>query len=135
MEKNGIIRKSIGYLLLAVVFYMHVCSALCATGAHGCCGKEDNDHDKKECCKHENKSNGKEHDCQDMHLSFFYTTGQFSQIKADVSFKQIQSLVAVVPPLFIVAPATTSKSIFACSGFHPPPPKAGIRIFIQSFQI
>ena len=137
MKKNSIITKSIGYLLLAVVLYMHVCSALCATSAHGCCGKDDkdNDHGKKECCKHEKESDEKEHDCQDMHLSFFSTTGQFAQAKADISFKPFQSLIAVVTPLFIIQPTATSKNVFAYCGFHPPPPKADIRIFISSFQI
>ncbi len=116
---------------------MHVCSALCATSAHGCCGKEDNDtdHCKKECCKHEKEPDGKKGDCQDMHLSFFSTTGQFSQVKADISLNPFQSLVAIVTPLFIIQPTATSKNVFAYSGFHPPPPKADIRIFIQSFQI
>ena len=124
-----------GYLLLAVMFYMHVCSALCATSAHGCCGKEDTDHCKKECCKHEKKSDGKEHDCQNMHLSFFSVTGQFAQVKADISVKPFQNLIAVVTPLLIVQPTATSKNVYAYSGFHPPPPKEDIRIFIQSFQI
>ena len=135
--KNRIITKSIGYLLLAVMFYMHVCSALCATSTHGCCGKDDkdNDQDKKECCKHEKESDGKENDCQVMHLSFFNTTGQFAQVKADISLKPFQNLIAVVTPLFIIQPTVTSKNKFAYSGFHLPPPKAGTRIFIQSFQI
>ncbi len=137
MRKNSIITKSIDYLLLVVMLYMHVCSALCATSSHGCCGNEDNDnnHCKKECCKHEKKSDGKKHDCQDMHLSFFNTTGQFSQVKADISFNPIHPLVAVVTPIFIIQLTVTSKHIFVYSGFHPPPPKADIRIFISSFQI
>ena len=60
---------------------MHVCSALCATSSHGCCEKGDNDNDKKECCKHENESDGETKDCQDMHFAFFNTTGQFSLAK------------------------------------------------------
>ena len=135
MEKSNIIRKSIGYLLLAVMFYMHVCSALCATSVHGCCGQEDNDNDKRECCKHEKDSDGKEKDCQDMHLSFFNTTGQFALVKVDNLLKPFQSLVAAITPLFIVVPTTTIKNVFAYNGFHPPPPKANIRIFISSFQI
>ena len=137
MKKNSIITKSIGYLLLAVVFYMHVCSTLCATSVHGCCEKDDqdNDHGKKECCKHETESDNKGKDCQDVHLSFFNTTGQFSQAKTDISFKPFQILVAVVTHLFIVVPTAASKINFAYTCFHPPPLKEDIRTFISSFQI
>ena len=137
MKKNNIILKSISYLLLVIMLHAHLCSALCATGLQGCCGKEDNDNDlcKKECCKHEKDNNGKSHDCQDMHFAFFNATGQFAQAKADISFKPNHSLIAVISPLFIIQPTATSKNIFAYSGFHPPPPKVDIRIFIQSFQI
>ena len=71
------------------MFYMHVCSALCATSSHGCCGKEDDDSksDKKDCCKNENESDKKEQNCQDIHLSFFNTTGQFSEVNTDISLK------------------------------------------------
>ena len=116
---------------------MHLCSALCAIGSDGLCGKEDNDNDncKKACCTNEKDADGKKHDCQDMHFAFFNTTGQFAQAKADISFKPFQSLVAVVTPLFIIQPVADNKNLFGYNGFHPPPPKADIRIFIQSFQI
>ena len=60
MTGNSIIPKSISCLLLVVMMYMHLCSALCATGAKGCCGKEENDnhHAKKSCCS--DKKEGKE---------------------------------------------------------------------------
>ena len=135
MKSNSIIPKSIAYLLLTVTLYMHLCSALCATGAGGCCGKEDDDHDKKSCCSHEKKSDSKDHDCQNMHFAFFNTTGQFAQAKADISFKTFQSLIAVVTTLFFIQSITENKNLFGYNGFHPPPPKADIRIFIQSFQI
>ena len=119
MKKNNIIFKSSAHLLLLVMLYMHICSALCATSAQGCCGKADKHHDhcKKECCKHEKKSDEKTHDCQDMHLSFFSTTGQFSQVKADISLNPFQSLIAVITSLFIIQP-TVSKNIFAYSWLY-----------------
>ena len=135
MIKNCKVKKYLTYLLLVGMIYMHVCSVLCATSGNGCCGKEDSDHNKKECCKHKKESEGKEHNCQGLHLSFFNTTGQFSQVKADISLKPFLSLIAVVTPLFIIQPTVTNENIFAYCGFHPPPPKADIRIFISSFQI
>ena len=133
MKINSIISKIIAHMVLVVIFYMHVCSALCATSSHGCCGKEDND--KKECCKHEKKSDGETKDCQEMHFAFFNTTGQFSLAKSDISLKSFQSLVAVITPILLIAPVSECRNIFVYNGFHPPPPKADIRIFISSFQI
>ena len=135
MKKNSIKAQIVAQLLLVVILYMHVCSALCATSSHGCCGKEGNDNCKDESCKDVNDADHKDSGCQNMHFAFFNTTGQFAQAKADISFKLKQSLVAVVTPLFITEPRATSKMNFAYNGFHPPPPKAGIRIFISSFQI
>ena len=137
MTKNSIILKSVAHMVIVVMLYMHVCSALCATSSHGCCGKEENENDldKKECCSREKKTTGETSDCQDMHLSFFNTTGQYSQIKADISIKSFQSLVGVIIPVINIAPVSVNKNIFAYNGFHSPPPKADIRIFISSFQI
>ena len=135
MNLNSIIRKSIAHLVLVVIFYMHVCSALCATSSHGCCGKEDDDKCKKDYCESESNSDHKDNGCQDMHFAFFNTTGQFAQAKADISFKPFQQLVAVITPLFNITPVGENKNIFVYNGFHPPPPKADIRIFISSFQI
>ena len=114
---------------------MHLCSALCATGVGGCCGKEDNDNCKKSCCSDEKKSDEKDHDCQALHLSFFNTTGQFQSEKSVDGVKVFPSLVAVFNPLLNILPVSQNKYAFAYNGFHPPPPKADIRIFIQSFQI
>ena len=133
MPKNNFITKSVAYIILVVVFYMHVCSALCAVSTHGCCGKEDSDNDK--CCQHEKSSDNNDKDCQSMHFAFFNTTGQFSQSKADISPKPFESLVALVTSIFNITPVSESKNIFLSNGFRPPPPKVEIRIFISSFQI
>ncbi len=136
MKKNSIISKSISSLLLVVMLYMHVCSALCATGGNACCGKEDNDNDNcsKNCCENEKNSDNKDHDCQNLHFSFFNTTGQFAQEKS-IDPQVYHSLVAVITPLFIIQPIEASPNIFAYNRFHPPPLKTDIRISIRSFQI
>ena len=132
MKKN-IILKSFSYLLMVVMLYMHVCSALCATGVKGCCDKGDSDNDN--CCEHEKGSDSRDHDCQDIHFAFFNTTGQFSQVKTDILFNTIQPLFSVDFPSFTRIAFSESKSILPYNGFHPPPPKPDIRISMQSFQI
>lgn len=135
MKTSGFISKSMACLLLTVMLYMHLCSALCAIGSVGSSVKEDDENYKKSCCTEEKDADGKKHDCQDMHLSFFNTTGQFAFEKTVDVIKVFHTFFAVVTPLFIIQPVEANKNILACNGFHPPPPKAGIRIFIQSFQI
>ena len=117
--------------------YMHLCSAVCVIGSSGCCGKEDNndDHCKKSCCESTKDQDGKKHDCQNMHLSFFNSTGQFPSEKTVELTKVFDTFVAVVTPLYNVLPVSQNKDAIAYNNFHPPPPKADIRVFIQSFQI
>ena len=135
MKTKSHISTSIVYLLLTVMLYMHLCSALCATGAGGCCDKADNDNFKKSCCSDDNKSDEKDHDCQALHLSFFNTTGQFQSEKSDSAVKVFPNLIAVFTPLLNILLVSQNEDVFAYNGFHPPPPKANIRIFIQCFQI
>ncbi len=123
---------------MVVIAYTHLCSVICATGiGKGCCGNEnkdpDNHRDKKSCCAHDKKSPAK--DCQDFHLSFFKTTGQFTSDKNLDVIKAYQSLIAVIIPLFNVITVEQSKNTFAYNVFHPPPSQADIRISIRSFQI
>ncbi|MEO8087847.1 MAG: hypothetical protein ABI763_13570 [Bacteroidota bacterium] len=137
MKKGVFITKGISYLILVIILYMHVCSAMCATGTRSCCEIEDNDCDDciKDCCQHKENSEKKEHDCQDTHLSFFSTTGQYAKVKVDLSFNPTQQVVEVFTFLYAFAPIEKAKNIFAYTGFHPPPPKEDTRILIQSFQI
>lgn len=122
---------------MVVTFYTHFCSACCATGfSGGCCGvEEDSDriHNEKACCAHDSKTPVK--DCQDFHLSFFKTTGQFTSDKNSDVIKAYQSLNAVITPVFNRSPVEQSKNVLAFNVFHPPPLQADIRITIQSFQI
>ncbi len=135
MIHNNIISKSMCYLLLVVMSFNFLCSALCAVSADGCCGKEENEHHGKSCCSHEKDSDEKNGDCQNMHLAFFKTLGQFASGQTVDAIKVFHTFISVVTPLFNVLPVSQNKFFLAYSGFHPPPPKADIRIFIQSFQI
>ncbi len=120
--------------MLVVMCYMHLCSALCATSTGGCCSnvKEGNIHSDKTCCSHTKQS--ATNDCQDFHLTFFNTTGQFTPDKNPDVIKPYASVVAVITPLFNLLPVEQSKNVLAFNVFHPPG-KADIRISIRSFQI
>ena len=137
MNKSSIILKSTSYLLLVVMLYMHVCSAFCAISGQSCCGigNKDTCQSNKICCKHKKNTDSKDHDCQDMHLSFFNITGQFALEKGTDTGTTFHSVAAIVPPLFILKPVDNHTNPSAYNGFHPPPRNADIRIFIQSFQI
>lgn len=133
MQKIKFISKSLCFLFLGAVFYMHICSAICGLGAFSCCG-EKNDY-KKELCNDDHKSDGKDHGCQSSHFSFFKTASQFASEKlADVQVK-FTVFTGPITTLFLNNPIETKWSSFAYNGFHPPPPGSDIRVFIQSFQI
>ena len=116
MKKNNIIPKSIASALLTLMFHMLFCSAFCAAGVRGCCGKEVNDKNlcNKSCCKHEKDADGKGHDCQDMHFAFFNTIGKFSQINTAFSFKSFCPLFILATPIFIFKPICENENTFAC---------------------
>ena len=134
MTRNSILLKSITHLLLGVIMYMHVCSAWCAAFSGGCCAEE-TDQSNRSACKRENKSKHQTGDCQDYHLSFFSATGQFASEKnMEVStiFPTLIGEISWAPSPIIIE---TGQNPQAFHNYHPPPPIADIRIFIQSFQI
>lgn len=131
MNRNNIISKSIGCLLLMVMTYNFYCSAICAAGGKGCCGKEE----KESCCSHEKESDEKKGDCQDIHLSFFKTLGQFSSGQIVDAPKVFHHFIAIVNTINFSEPVFSDNHSVCYTGLRPPPPKADIRIFIQSFQI
>lgn len=137
MKISGYILKPVALLLLKVTVYMHVCSFVCASGAGSCCSKMKGEKTsfKKECCKHKKSSENKKGGCQDIHLSFFNTSGQFAQDNTFDVIKSFAPSVALVFQSLNIFSVLQDKAAFAENGFHPPPPKPDIRIFIQSFII
>lgn len=121
--------------LLAVMLYMHVCSVMCSLGG-GCSQNQNKEerHHSKSCCDNKNEE-GRSNNCQESHLAFFSNTGQFFVgFNSDVS--QASSIVQdISKPTFIVFESVGQETLAEYNGFHPPPPKAGIRTLIQSFQI
>ncbi len=137
MKTSGILSKSLSFLIIGIVLYMHLCSALCALGTSVCCNTEDDDkdHPHKSCCDHKTNEESKDEGCQDMHFAFFGATGQYTQDKADFSIKSFSSVVAAIVPLYILQPIGSDKTLFDYNSFHQPPSRADIRLFIHSFLI
>jgi len=132
MIKNSIIPKSISFILLGVMLYMHLCSAFCATGYFF--KKEFGNQVKRICCADKNNDNEKSSGCQDMHFSFFNTTGQFHYDKPldiTISFP----VFIIDTTLLNIFSVSQRKICFTLNDFYPPPPEEDIRILIKSFQI
>ncbi len=88
----------------------------------------------KSCCEQNQKTDGS-NDCQAEHLAFFNATGQyFTDFSKNITnaFHNIQHLTT---PEIVLQISSDHQTVEEYNGFHPPPPKAGIRIMIQSFQI
>ncbi len=116
--------------------YMHICSAFCATGVDFCCSEGDEGNNcEKSCSAQEEKSANPKPDCQDLHFSFFNATGQYAFAKSIDTVKVFFTIVQIVTPILNILPVSHREDIFAFNGFHPPPPKSDIRIFINSFLI
>ncbi len=136
MVNRGHILTSICYLLIGVIGYMHVCSAWCAVVADSsCCSAMEKEGSDLSCCSHHKDANKEEKSCQDFHLAFFKAAGQFSSEKNVDVVKVFPLILAEYPNLTISKLMDMSENLFASNNYHPPPPIADIRTFIQSFQI
>ncbi|MBK9981841.1 MAG: hypothetical protein IPP15_05350 [Saprospiraceae bacterium] len=133
MSRHNIILKGTTHLLLGVILYMHVCSAWCAVFSGSC--SEMNGQSHKSSYSHKTKSNGKAGDCQDYHLCFFNAAGQFSSGKNVEILNVFPTLAVEIPTLLFTIENVAGRNPVAFNNYHPPPPIADIRIFIQSFQI
>ncbi len=135
MTRNSIILKGTTYLLLGVMLYMHVCSAWCGIASRECCVNGENNGCNKSVCSDEKKSDEKGSGCQDFHLSFFKTSGQFASEKNVEVINVFPPLAAEIPTASKAIANETGRNPVAFNNYHPPPPIADIRIFIRSFQI
>ena len=136
MGRNSLILKSISYILIGVMVYMHVCSAWCAVvPSGGCCSKTGKDAIEKTCCAKQKDSNHRQSGCQDFHLAFFKATGQFSSEKNVDVVKVFPFILTEYPNLTIQKYIEKDENLVAFNNYHPPPPILDIRMFIQSFQI
>ena len=130
------ISRGIASLIIVVMLHSHVCAALCASGAYSCCTEKGEccKQDHKSCCDKKEKTEKHSDGCEKDHLTFFSTIGQYHFLKA-IDSKIIQPQVAILISKIIKQPIISSEIEFAYTGFHLPPPKDEIIIFIQSFLI
>ncbi|MEO5675718.1 MAG: hypothetical protein ABIQ74_13830 [Chitinophagales bacterium] len=130
------ISKYIACSLLAVIVYAHVCTMWCA-GMSGCIKMDisENEDCGKSCCKNTQNPESRTADCQKDHIAFFNATGKFFTGVNNALAKPFQALAAIVTPQLFISTSDSDQTIVAYNGFHPPPPKADIRISISSFQI
>ena len=136
MVNRGHILSSICYFLSGVIGYMHVCSAWCAVAAdRGCCSAMEKEGSDPACCSHHKDSKNNEGSCQDFHLAFFKAAGQFSSEKSVDVVKVFPLILAEYPNFTIPSMMEMCENLFASNNYHPPPPIADIRTFIQSYQI
>jgi hypothetical protein len=136
MGRNSLILKSISYILIGIMVYMHVCSAWCFVAAgEGCCSKSGKESKEKSCCSKQKDSDHRENGCQDFHLAFFKATGQFSSEKNVEVVKVFPFILTEYPNLTIQKSIEKDENLIAFNNYHPPPPIGDIRMFIQSFQI
>ena len=112
------------------MLYMHVCSVLCASGTGGCCNKsnEKKNANTKSCCSHKKESNSK--DCQDFHLSFFKTTGQFANDINPELIKQFQDCVTITTWSFTDLLFDVDNNQQVNNFYHPPPFKPKVPLYL-----
>jgi len=136
MHRAGIyLNKTIGVFLLISILQTYVCSFLCASESLASGRQKEMTHD---CCSKSNNQGAKHHDegnCQKDHLAFFQTISQFHS-KDHVSASSVMLQLEPIELRKISVPVVSNGSHFtAFTGFHPPPPKDGIPVLVQSFLI
>lgn len=127
--------KGLSFLMLITILETYVCSGLCISDLYMCCDKSAAA--VADCCKSQQPENNQEGktDCQDQHLAFFQTIGQFHSIDVVQLFQPpfISELYSSSTPILKENKNQTEIAFF--TGFHPPPPKDGISVFVQTFLI
>ena len=131
MKAHTVILRSISVLMLALILHTHVCSAFCALNISSCCKDDDNDGcDESTCSKSERKTDN----CQTIHFFFFNAVGQFHSIQSN-DIPKTFSFIADVFAHYVNVQPFESSAQWLPSNTHSPPPKEGMRVFIQSFQV
>lgn len=117
-------------VLLAAIFQTYICSTFCSFDGQ-CLPQRDKV--EKDCCSHEHKEQSHDHDCQKDHMAFLKTVGQYHSYDictADKIFECDLIKFYQDDPQYI---SFNGEEFF--TGFHPPPPKNGIPVLVQSFLI
>lgn len=112
---------------------MNICSAVCLSGVHTCCNEKGSQ--EKSCCQSNDSEKKENKSCDNTHLKYFSSMGQFSETKEIVNSTYFPTILSTVS-------LASNDDIYAINHHylqyqysHSPPSKTDIRIAIQSFQI
>ena len=131
--------KGTAIVILFGMLQSYACSALCTFNLYSCCNTVDEVHS---CCSNEltpvaSKSNPSG-DCQDKHLEFSLSTGQFFSIAiTDIAkvFSSESDLNVANPIADGLFDAKTEFDGQIYTGYSPPPAKEGIPVLISRMLI
>jgi hypothetical protein len=103
--------KSIGLLLVLVVFETYLCSFMCAVGAYDCCNepRTEKQCSKKSCCSKKESKDDKEDGCQKEHFAFLKNIGQYISIQAPSPIKDFSDFLAILAPKSAIQPFQFNK--------------------------
>lgn len=124
------IPRGIAVILLTAILQTYACSTFCSIESQ-CISH----HEKieKNCCSNEESGQGEKNDCQKDHLAFLKTVGQFHAYYSTPLEKVFECDLIFFHQIDVKDISLNNANYF--TGFHPPPPKDGIPVIIQSFLI
>ena len=122
--------QGLAVVLLTAILQTYICSAFCSIESQ-CISH----HGKieKNCCANEESGHGEKNDCQKDHLAFLKTVGQFHAYDTTPLEKAFECDLISFNQIDEKEISLNNADYF--TGFHPPPPKDGIPVIIQSFLI
>lgn len=112
---------------------MNICSAVCLSGVHTCCNQDNSS--QKPCCQNKNPEQKEDKSCEDIHLKYFSSIGQFSEYKEIGNNTYFPTILSILPLINNDDLFTLRYHYFHFGYSHSPPIKPDIRTAIQSFQI
>ena len=129
--------KSIGLLLVLVVFETYLCSFMCAVGAYDCCNepRTEKQCSKKSCCSKKESKDDKEDGCQKEHFAFLKNIGQYISIHESSLIRDFSDFLAILVPKSAIQPVSIQQDLVDYNCYHPPQAKDDVCILNQNFRI
>ncbi len=122
--------KGVAAILLAAILQTYICSTFCSIESQCMTHHEKIE---KNCCSKEESRQSENKDCQKDHMAFLKTVGQFHAYDAPPLEKVFECDLINFPQIDIHYISYNNQEF--ATGFHPPPPKDGISVLVQSFLI
>jgi len=121
--------QGLAVVLLTAILQTYICSTFCSIKSQFISHQEKAENN---CCSPE-KGDPKNNDCQQDHMAFLQTIGQFHAYDSPPLEKVFECDLINVPQIDIHYISYNNQEF--ATGFHPPPPKDGISVLVQSFLI